>query len=80
MTSLAAAFGMWSDTRIAFTDPFLDTAYVIKVVTACLKVQYPVGCPFVICIEGADDEIVNCQYDAPKKHRPEQPPVSWGRS
>ena len=35
---LAAAFGMWGDTRIAFTDPLLDTAYVIKVATACLKV------------------------------------------
>ena len=76
MHVLAAAFGMWGDTRITFADPFLDTAYVIKVATACLKIQHPVGCPFIICIEGADDEIVNRQYDAPQKHRPEQPPVA----
>ena len=59
--SLSIALGVWGDAGVSLADPFLDTADVIKIVTAGLKVQDPVGRPFLVCVECTGDEIMSGQ-------------------
>ena len=54
--TLSIALGVRGDAGVSLADPFFDTADVIKVVTAGLEIQNPVGRPLVICVERTGNE------------------------
>jgi len=54
--ALSIALGVRGHTGVALGYPFLNTADVIKIVTAGLEIQNPVGRPLVICVERTGNE------------------------